>query len=82
MPEDLSQKGMESDVSSIRFEPAKGGLISHTEKLEKGNKYGPMHKSETAVHTNLSSAVGHMRKAMESHFGKGMKKKSDKGLKK
>jgi hypothetical protein len=70
MPEDLSQKHMESKVSDIRFEPAVGGLISHTERLEKGNKGDPygMHKRESAVHTSMSSAVGHLRKTLGHQF--------------
>lgn len=70
----------QTDVDSIEFKPATGGLVSHTSRMEKGKGDYGMHKREIAVHPSLAHAMRHMKVTLGASFGK--KEASVKGKKK
>lgn len=59
-------------VESIKFTPAKGGMISQTElKTERGGQGGgPTHDytAETTVHPTMDHAVAHMKAKLGHAF--------------
>ena len=72
----------EGSVRSVRFEAAKGGIISHTEKAyaRGGQGGGPLedieHKPE--VHPTMEHAKAHLEATMGHCFGEGSKEKEEK----
>lgn len=72
----------QTDIDSIDFKPATGGLISTTRRMSKGGKFGPDYKSETAVHPSLDHAVRHMKKTFGESLSKKKKEKEPMSMKK
>lgn len=62
-------------VMGVRYEPADGGMVSHTEtRFARGGQGGGPeydHETKPGVHKSMASAVKHLKATMGDCFGDG-----------
>ena len=72
----------EGKIHAVRFEAAKGGVVSETQRVYKrsGQGGGPMedHEYDKEVHPTMEHAKAHLEATMGHCFAEGSKEKEEK----